>query len=104
MASTALDTVQFRNSTATFATQDRQWDCRFNVQLESDLTDLLATLHADCQSGRIKYLLVGGVEIGTKPQHDDYNIRHVHVAVIFESVHSKRSILTSWKIKQGNGA
>lgn len=103
MASTALDTVQFRNSTATFSTQDRQWDCRFNVQLDADLTDLLATLHADCQSGRIKYLLVGGVEVGTKPQHDDYNIRHVHVAVIFESVHSKRSILTSWKIKQGNG-
>lgn len=103
MASTSLDSNNFRNSTATFNTQDRQWDCRFNVQLESDLTDLLATLQSDCQSGRIKYLLVGGVEVGTKPQQDDYGIRHVHVGVVFESVHSKRSILTSWKIKQGNG-
>lgn len=27
----------------------------------------------------------------------------MHVAVVFESVHSKRSILLGWKIKQGNG-
>ena len=64
MASTSLDTVEFRNNTVKFNTQDRQWDCRFNVQLESDLTELLATLSADTQSGRIKYLLVGGVVPG----------------------------------------
>lgn len=103
MASTSIDSVNFRNNTTKFSTQDRQWDCRFNVQLESDLASLLATLRADTQSGRIKYLLLGGVEIGTKPMHDDYGIRHVHVCVIFESVHSKLSILKSWEIKQGNG-
>jgi hypothetical protein len=103
MSSTSIDADRFRDTTVKFSTQDRQWDCRFNVQLQSDLTELLATLSSDCQSGRIKYLLVGGVELGTQPQHDDYGIRHVHVAVVFESVHSKRSILTSWKIKQGNG-
>ncbi|GLE06714.1 hypothetical protein PINS_up016197 [Pythium insidiosum] len=103
MASTSIDGINYRNNAVTFRTQDRQWDCRFNVQLESDLDELLATLNNDCNSGRIKYLLVSGVEVGTKPQHDDYGIRHVHVAVIFESVHSKLSILKSWNIKQGNG-
>lgn len=103
MASTSIDAVNFRNNTVKFNTQDRQWDCRFNVQLQSDLDELLATLQLDCQSGRIKYLLVGGVELGTRPMQDDYQVRHVHVAVVFESVHSKRSILTNWKIKQGNG-
>ncbi|GLE09483.1 hypothetical protein PINS_up021189 [Pythium insidiosum] len=103
MASTSIDGINYRNNAVTFRTQDRQWDCRFNVQLESDLDELLATLKNDCNSGRIKYLLVSGVEVGTKPQHDDYGIRHVHVAVIFESVHSKLSILKSWNIKQGNG-
>lgn len=103
MASTSIDAVNYRNNAVKFTTQDRQWDCRFNVQLQSDLDELLATLRADTQSGRIKYLLVGGVEVGTKPQHDDYGIRHVHVAVIFESVHSKLSILKKWNIKQGNG-
>jgi len=103
MASTSIDADTFRNSTAKFSTQDRQWDCRFNVQLDSDLTDLLSVLQLDCQSGRIKYLLVGGVELGTRPMQTDYQVKHVHVAVVFESVHSMRSILTSWNIKQGNG-
>ena len=103
MASTTVDQDRFRNNTVKFQTQDRQWDCRFNVQLQSDLDDLLTVLRADTQSGRIKYLLVGGVELGTKPMQDDYQVRHVHVAVIFEAVHSKRSILQSWNIKQGNG-
>lgn len=86
-----------------FSTQDRQWDCRFNVQLDSDLDELLAAITTDFDTGRIKYVLVGGLEIGTRPQHDDYQIRHVHVAVVFDSVHSKRNILTTWNIKQGNG-
>lgn len=103
MASTSIDAVNYRNKLTKFSTQDRQWDCRFNVQSDGDLAELLATLRDDTQSGRIKYLLVGGVEVGTRPMQDDYQIRHVHVAVIFESVHSKRSILNSWKIKQGNG-
>jgi hypothetical protein len=101
--STSFQDDKYRNKTVSFNTQDRQWDCRFNVQLESDLTELLSNLNADFDSGRVKYLLVGGVEIGTKPYHDDYQIKHVHVAVIFDSVHSKRNILTTWKIKQGNG-
>lgn len=86
-----------------FATEDRQWDCRFNVQLESDLEQLLETIQQDYRTGRIKYILVGGVEIGTKPYQDDYQIKHVHVAVMFANRVSKRSLLTAWNIKQGNG-
>jgi len=86
-----------------FATEDRQWDCRFNVQLESDLEQLLEAIRQDYGTGRIKYVLVGGVEIGTKPYQDDYQIKHVHVGVMFANRVSKRALLTAWNIKQGNG-
>jgi hypothetical protein len=86
-----------------YATEDRQWDCRFNVQLKSDLAELLAAIERDWASGRLKYILVGGVEVGTKPYQDDYQIEHVHVAAMFNNRISKRSILKTWNIKTGNG-
>ena len=92
-----------RVTSVPYATEDRQWDCRFNVQLESDLEQLLEAIRQDYGTGRIKYILVGGVEIGTKPYQDDYQIRHVHVAVMFANRVSKRALLTAWNIKQGNG-
>lgn len=92
-----------RTTTVPFATEDRQWDCRFNVQLDSDLEQLLEAIRRDYGTGRIKYILVGGVEIGTKPYQDDYQIKHVHVAVMFANRVSKRALLTAWNIKQGNG-
>jgi len=92
-----------RITNVSFATEDRQWDCRFNVQLESDLEQLLEAIRQDFGTGRLKYILVGGVEIGTRPYQDDYQIKHVHVAAMFANRVSKRSILASWNIKQGNG-
>ena len=92
-----------RINSVPFATEDRQWDCRFNVQLDSDLEQLLESIKRDAATGRIKYVLVGGVEVGTKPYQDDYQIKHVHVAVMFVNRVSKRALLTSWNIKQGNG-
>lgn len=86
-----------------FTCEDRQWDARFNVQLESDLEQLLEALRQDYGAGRLKYILVGGVEIGTKPFQDDYQIKHVHVAAMFHNRVSKRSILKTWNIKTGNG-
>lgn len=86
-----------------YTTEDRQWDARFNVQLESDLEQLLEALRQDAGTGRLSYLLVGGVEIGTKPYQDDYQIKHVHVAAMFANRVSKRSILKTWNIKTGNG-
>ena len=86
-----------------FHTEDRQWDARFNVQSEEDLQSLLLAIRADFDKGRLKYVLVGGVEIGTRPFQDDYLIRHVHVAAMFVNRVSKRSILKTWNVKQGNG-
>lgn len=86
-----------------FKTEDRQWDGRFNVQSDEDLTRLLDAIREHWETGRLKYILVGGVEIGTRPFQDDYQIKHVHVAAIFHDRISKASILKHWRVKQGNG-
>nr|WDW25751.1 MAG: replication-associated protein [Canine parvovirus] len=89
--------------TVSYKTEDRQWDARFNVQSQEDLDALLEGVKALNEEGRFKYVLVGGPEIGTRSYQDDYGIRHVHAAFIFHNRHSKRSILNSLKIKEGNG-
>ena len=89
--------------TVPFTTEDRQWDARFNVQDDADLTRLLDAIQSEHERGKFKYVLVGGVEIGTRPYQDDYQIKHVHVAAIFHNRVSKRSILKNWNIKEGNG-
>lgn len=95
---------QFTTSAAVpFLHKDRQWDCRFNVQTDADLAELLAAIKSHWESGVIKYVLVGGVEIGTRPNQDDYLIKHVHCAVIFHNPISKSAVLKNWHIKQGNG-
>ena len=83
--------------------EDRQWDARFNVQTEDDLTQLVDAVRADYVGGKLKYILIGGPEVGTRSYQDDYQVRHVHVAAIFHNRASKRSILKNWKIKEGNG-
>lgn len=94
---------QQRPKTVPFTHEDRQWDCRFNVQLDEDLTGLLDAIRNEEAAGKFKYILVGGPEVGTKSYQDDYGIRHVHVCVIFHNRTSKRAILRNWKIKEGNG-
>lgn len=83
--------------------EDRQWDARFNVQTDNDLNELVDAIRGDYENGKLKYVLVGGPEIGTRSYQDDYQVRHVHVAAIFHNRASKRSILKNWKIKEGNG-
>ena len=82
---------------------DRQWDGRFNVQTDESLSDLLSGIKSQYEQGKLQYILVGGVEVGTRPYQDDYQVKHVHVAAIFNNRVSKRSILTNWNIKSGNG-
>jgi len=96
MASTSVRTVPYHH-------EDRQWDGRFNVQDEEDLTRLLAGIREEYDRGKFKYILVGGVEIGTRSYQDDYQVKHVHVAAIFNNRISKRSILKNWNVKEGNG-
>lgn len=93
----------YSNRFVSFQTEDRQWDARFNVQLDQDLTELIDAVTREFNSGKLKYVLVGGVEIGTKEYQDDFGIRHVHVALLYVNRVSKRSILKNLNIKQGNG-
>lgn len=93
----------FSNRYVSFQTEDRQWDARFNVQLEEDLADLLRAAEREWNSGKLKYCLIGGVEIGDKEYQDDFGIKHVHCAFVFVNRVSKRSILKNLAIKQGNG-
>lgn len=93
----------YSNRQVSFQTEDRQWDARFNVQLEEDLNQLLRLAKQEWDSGKLKYILVGGVEIGDKPYQDDFEIKHVHVALLYHNRVSKRSILKNLGIKTGNG-
>lgn len=83
--------------------QERQWDARFNVQQDEDLQTLLNNIEQEYERGKFSYILVSGLEVGTRPAQDDYRVRHVHVAVIFNNRVSKASILKNWGIKEGNG-
>lgn len=94
--------LSMSNERVTFvshSTEDRQWDARFNVQRDEDLAELVANIKRHYESGVLRYILVGGPEIGTRPFQDDYQIRHVHVAAIFNNRISKRSILQHWGVK-----
>lgn len=86
-----------------FHTLDREWDARFNVPTDEDLDLLLAAIKSEAQQGKFRFCLVSGVEIGTRPFHDDYLIRHVHVALLYLNRVSKSSILKNLNVKQGNG-
>ena len=86
-----------------FETEDRQWDGRFNVQLDEDLGRLVEHIKADVANNKLVYVLIGGVEIGEVTYRDDYEMRHVHVAAIFKDKISKNAILNNWGVKRGNG-
>lgn len=81
----------------------REWDARFNVPTQEDLDTLLAAIASEAQGGKFKYALVGGVEIGTRPYANDYLLRHVHCALVYNNRVSKASILKNLAVKQGNG-
>lgn len=83
--------------------EDRQWDARFNVQQDEYLQQIIDAIKAENEKGKFSYILVSAPEIGTKPSQDDYQVRHVHVAVIFHNRSSKAAILKNWRITEGNG-
>lgn len=82
---------------------DREWDARFNVPTDDDLAILISAIKSEASAGKYKYCLVSGVEIGDRPFHTDYLIKHVHCAFVFNNRVSKASILKNLTIKQGNG-
>jgi len=92
-----------KTTKVTYGTEDRQWDIRLNVQTTEYLDQLLENIKSEHEKGKFKYILVGGIEIGTRPNHDDYQVEHVHIAVIFHNRASKSSIIKNWGIVEGNG-
>jgi hypothetical protein len=86
-----------------YQTQDRQWDARFNVQQDEDLERLLDAVREGWDAGKFRYVLVSGLEIGTRQYQDDYQIRHVHCAFIYNNRVSKSAILKHLNVKTGNG-
>lgn len=86
-----------------FHTLSREWDARFNVPTDEDLGLILSAIKQEVSAGKFRYVLVGGVEIGDRPFMNDYLIKHVHVALIYNNRVSKSSILKNLQFKQGNG-
>ena len=83
--------------------EDRQWDIRINVQDDDYLEAITTNVMLEMAAGKFKYVLLGGLEIGTRPTHTDYQVRHFHAAVIFHNRASKASIIKNWGIIEGNG-
>lgn len=86
-----------------YQTEDRQWDVRINVQTDDYLELITTNIMLESANGKFKYILVSGLEVGTRPHQTDYQIRHIHVAVIFHNRASKSSIIKNWGINEGNG-
>lgn len=82
---------------------DREWDARFNVPVDADVDLLCANIEAEARAGKYRYVLVSGIEVGTKPYQPDYLIRHVHIAFVFINRVTKSSILKNLQIKQDLG-
>lgn len=91
------------NTSVSHKTEDRQWDARFNVQTDDYLDKILDNIKAMSALGRFKYVLVSSVEIGTRPNQDDYQIKHIHCCFIFHNRTSKSAILKNCGILEGNG-
>lgn len=91
------------NKFVPFHQVDREWDARFNVPTDEDLQAFLAAIKSETSSGKFRYALVSGVEIGRRPFQDDYLIRHVHACLVYNNRVSKSSILKNLNIKTGNG-
>lgn len=86
-----------------YGTEDRQWDIRLNFQTDEYLDEVVTRIRKEYEDGKLKYILIGGLEVGTRPMHSDYGIRHSHICAIFVNRASKSSIISRWGIKIGHG-
>lgn len=78
--------------------QDRQWDIRINLApgdgLLEDARTELQWFVDKCKSwDKIKYVFVGGIEVGANPSQDDYQRFHVHAALILFTPNTRRSVV-----------
>ena len=91
------------DKTVAYNFADRQWDCRINVPTQDYLDIVVANIMEESAQGKFRYILVGGVEIGTRPNQGDYLLRHIHIAAIFCNRVTKSSIIKNWGIIEGHG-
>lgn len=78
--------------------QDRQWDIRINLApgdgtLENARTELQWFLDKVRAWDKIKYIFVGGIEVGANPSQDDFKRFHVHAALILFTPNTRRSVV-----------
>lgn len=81
-----------------YSEQDRQWDIRRNLGPgDCSLQDAERELEFFLEKVRtwenIKYVLVGGIEVGDNPSQDDYQRFHVHCCLILRSPTTRRSVV-----------
>lgn len=87
--------------------QDRQWDIRVNLlpgsemgSLEDAREELAALLEVWKKWDKIKYLFVGGIEVGDNPSQDDFERFHVHVALILHTPNTRRAVVHSLRLSR----
>jgi len=81
-----------QSSQVPYKLEDRQWDVRINVQSDEYLQSIVNAIKSEYGNGKFRYILISGVEIGTKPTQSDYQVRHVHIAAIFHNRCSKGNL------------
>lgn len=82
---------------------DRQWDIRLNISGQDYLEMLVAAITEHFATGRIKYVLMSGVEIGTRPNQNDYQVEHVHLALILHDRMTAPAIMKKWGVNMALG-
>lgn len=89
----------FQPSVSQAGVFDRQYDIRLNIKSEEYLYETIVPAITDhFASGRIKYVLVSGIEIGTRPTHTDYQVEHVHIALILHDRMTVQALLKRWMV------
>ncbi len=86
------------SSTNTWSEQSRQWDIRINLapgdspvedaEQELDHFKVLATTWS-----KVRYIYIGGIELGDNPAQDDFGYYHVHAALILHTPNTRRSVV-----------
>lgn len=81
-----------------WAEQDRQWDIRINLgpgdcTLEDANSELEWFVDKVKAWDKIRYVFVGGIEVGDNPSQDDYQRFHVHCALILNTPNTRRAVV-----------
>lgn len=81
-----------------WAEQDRQWDIRVNLgpgdcSLQDARVELEWFVARVKGWDKIKYVFVGGIEVGDNPSQDDFQRFHVHCALILFTPNTRRAVV-----------